>query len=152
MLSHSLLPLLLLIVNYIVPFSFCLFSFLFIYLFIIIIIILFFLFFYSGISLSRLYRLRLHVSRYPDIWISRSQRSGYLRGVYTYRIETFSAFTRVQISGCIIRGILAMCRRNTQMPFFFRQVACFQILFHFSFLFLCLLAGRQGQCFVWYVQ
>ena len=39
--------------------------------------------------------LRLHVSRYPDIWISGSQRSGYLRGVYTYRIETFSALTRV---------------------------------------------------------
>ena len=34
-------------------------------------------------------------TRYPDIWISGSQRSGYLRGVYTYRIETFSAFTRV---------------------------------------------------------
>ena len=36
--------------------------------------------------------------------------------------------------------------------FFFHQVACFQILFNFSFLFLYLLAGRQGQCFVWYVQ
>ena len=63
-------------------------------------------------------RLRLHVPRYPDIWISGCQRSGYLRSVYTYRIETFSAFTRLQISGCIIRGILAMCRRNTPMLFF----------------------------------
>ena len=72
---------------------------------------------------------------FTRIQISGSQRSGYLRGVYTYWIETFSAFTRVQISGCIIRGILAMCRRNTQMPFFSRQVECFQILFHFSFFF-----------------
>ena len=80
-------------------------------------------------------RLRLHVSRYPDIWISGSQRSGYLRGVYTYRIETFSAFTRVQISGCNIRGILAMCRRNTQMPFFFVKLHVFKFSSIFSFLF-----------------
>ena len=90
------------------------------------------------------FRLRLHVSRYPDIWISGCQRSGYLRGVYTCRIETFSAFTRVQTSGCIIRGILAKCRRNTQMFFFFGQVACLQTLFHFflSFVDLCWLDDK----------
>ena len=57
-------------------------------------------------SKSQSLRLRSHVSRYPDIWISGSQRSGYLRGVDTYRIETFSAYTRVQTSGSIIRGIV----------------------------------------------
>ena len=95
-------------------------------------------------------RLRLHVSRYPDIWISGCQRSGYLRSVYTCRIETFSAFTRLQISGCIVRGILALCRRNTQM-LFFGQVACLQTLFHFFPFFLLMFVGwttRSKFCLV----
>ena len=92
-------------------------------------------FFFFFVHFPPFLRLRLLVSRYPDIWISGCQRSGYLRGVCTCRIETFSAFTRVQTSGCIIRGILAKCRRNTQM-LFFGQVACLQTLFHF-FLSFC---------------
>ena len=81
-------------------------------------------------------RLRLHVSRYPDIWISGCQRSGYLGSVYTCRIETFSAFTRLQISGCIIRGILAMCRRNTQMLFLLVKLHAFTLSSNVSFLFI----------------
>ena len=71
---------------------------------------------------------------FTRIQISGCQRSGYLRSVHTCRIETFSAFTRVQTTRCIIHGILAMCRRNTQIfNFFFLlgQVACFQTLFDF---------------------
>ena len=59
----------------------------------------------------------------------------YLRSVHTCRIETFSAFTRVQKSRCIIRSIFAMCRRNTQNAFCFIRVASLQTIFHFSFLF-----------------
>ena len=64
-------------------------------------------------------RLRLHVSRHPDIF-----------GAFT-RIgsKRFSAFTRLQTSGCIIRGILAVCRTNTQMHFF-GQVVLFCIVFN----------------------
>ena len=105
-----------------------------------------------------LLRLRLHVSRYPNIWIlvTGCQRSGYLRSVYTCRIETFSAFTLVQTSGCIIRGILAMCRRNTQMLFFLvkLQTCCVpsnSLPFFVPFC-CCFLAGRQGQSFVWWVR
>ena len=64
-------------------------------------------------------QLRLPVSSFPDIGISGCQRSRYLQSVYTYRIQTFSSFTRVQASRRILRGILAMCSRNTQMLFFF---------------------------------
>ena len=101
-------------------------------------------------STGQLCRLRLHVSRYPDIWISGCQRSGFLRSVHTCRIEAFSAFTRLQISGCIIRGILALCRRNTQM-LFFGQVACLQTLFHFFLSFLLMFVGwttRSKFCLV----
>ena len=89
-------------------------------------------------------RLRLHVSRYPDVWISGCQRSGYLRSVYMYtcRIETFnkfSAFPRVQTSGCI--AAYSRCVEEIRKCFFFRQVASLQTLFHFFLSFCwCLLA------------
>ena len=69
--SHPLLLLLLLIVNYIVPFSFCLYSFLF---FLIFFFFFSFLIFYSGISLSRLCLLscllkQMQYNRYSKTWI-----------------------------------------------------------------------------------
>ena len=88
-------------------------------------------------------RLRLHVSRYPDIWISGCQRSGYLGSVYTCRIETFLAFTRLQLSRCFIRGILAMCRRNTQMLFFWSSCMLSNSLpFFLSFFDVCWLDDK----------
>ena len=59
--------------------------------------------------------------------------------VYTYpdiRISGYPDVRDPDISDIILRGRLAVCRRNTQMHFFFGQVACLQTLFHFSFLFV----------------
>ena len=64
-------------------------------------------------------RLRLHVSRYQDIWISGCQRSGYLRSVYTCRIETFLAFTRVQTSRMHFTAAYSLCVGETRNRLFF---------------------------------
>ena len=74
-------------------------------------------------------------AEFTRIQISGYQRSGYHRSVYTCWIETYSAFTRVQASRCILRGILTVWRRNAQV-LSFGQVACLQTLFHFFFLFV----------------
>ena len=50
----------------------------------------------------------------------------------------FSAFTRLRISGCIIRGILAVCRRNTQKLFLLVKLHAFTLSsnINVSFLFI----------------
>ena len=90
---------------------------------------------------SKLLRLRLHVSRHPEMWIYGCQRSGYLR--------TFSEFTRVQTFGCIVRGILPVCRKNTQMHCF-GKLHAFKLSSIFS-LFLLMYVGwttRSKPCLV----
>ena len=82
------------------------------------------------------FRLRLHVSRYPDIWISGCQRSGYLRTVYTCRIETFSAFTRVQTSGCIIYAVYSLCVGEIRKCFLFVKLHAFKLSSIFPFFLL----------------
>ena len=91
---------------------------------------------------------RIQISGYLDIWMSGIRTSS--QRLHACRIETFSTFTRVQTSGCIIRSILAKCRRNTQM-LFLCQVTCLQTLFHFFRLFLLMFVGwkkRSTICLV----
>ena len=79
----------------------------------------------------------IRISGYPDV------RDPDIFGAFTCRIETFSAFTRVQTSGCIIRGILAMCRRNTQMLFFWSScMPSNSLLFLPFFLLICWLDDK----------
>ena len=85
----------------------------------------------------------IRISGYPDV------KDPDIFGAFT-RIGS-KRFRRLHVSRYpdALYAAYSLCVGEIRKCFFFGQVACLQTLFHFFLSFCCLLAGRQGQNFVW---
>ena len=86
----------------------------------------------------------IRISGYPDV------RDPDIFGAFT-RVRS-KRFRRLHVSRHLdaLYAAYSLCVGEKRKCFFFGQVACLQTLFHFFLSFCwCLLAGRQGQSFVW---